>query len=389
MDCPQCKEHLNLSEPLKVHETRARRDAPHAFAVQKRVRVCKNGHKFNFTEMFDDWSLSNVMVRQSGPSRFQAHHFDRSRLHADISKGVVGLLSDAEVREVARGVEEQLRDEMATRVRIVSPEEWAEGNTPNSPNPGPYIWDTDIRDVTENQLGLSKMRVPYVLYATTSRGRILGEKRPGWKSAKNVLEWIFLTFPDLSQPIPERTKVYEERWRPRAPTSMPSEVIKAGRLIATAPDGRRLSAQEIQPEVPYPTTGPHHESPGPEELQLKTMARRLVRFSLERFVESIQLALIGRPTPNETARSVAAWVLTNLQGQDRVHSSQLSVGVLECLRRVDDIAYLRWSTHMKSYPQVRHVVTEALGLVTQPSDRLIFVGQVLPQRATERSEKKY
>jgi transcriptional regulator NrdR family protein len=368
MKCPICAKSLKSAKDLHVAETRAARRDGESFVVQKRVRRCDNNHSFSFTERYDDWTLENITIRQSGhgKGRFHASPFDLERLRKDISAGVVGLLSDAEVREVARGVVEQLHDEMSKRVNPVTGKELDEISAPEGGLPTAFIWDFDVQEVVENQLVLSKYRVPHVLYATTFHGRVVGERK-GWVRAEDVLGWLFSqeAYNDLKQPLPERKRVFEDRWRPLDPRegAPPLDVIKAGRIIATTPEGDRTT-----PEV------------------LETVAGRLVRFNPKRFVESIQLALLGRPTRNETARNVAWWVLTELSGQQRVHSSQLSVGVLDCLRRVDDIAYLRWATHVKTFPQVRNFVTEAIGLIEHPSDRLVFESiQPMPRRHVART----
>lgn len=59
-------------------------------------------------------------------------------------------------------------------------------------------------------------------------------------------------------------------------------------------------------------------------------------------------------------------------GQRVVLTEQLAASVLECLRRVDDIAYLRWASIAKRMNSVRDFRDEALGLIEQPSPQLAF-----------------
>jgi hypothetical protein len=68
--------------------------------------------------------------------------------------------------------------------------------------------------------------------------------------------------------------------------------------------------------------------------------------------------------------------LRPLHGQDLVSTSQLGVGVLNCLRQIDDIAYLRWATLMKNIESVAAFHAEARALVEHPSPRLKFAGHI-------------
>ncbi|WAL49926.1 hypothetical protein [Rhodococcus pyridinivorans] len=147
------------------------------------------------------------------------------------------------------------------------------------------------------------------------------------------------------------------KWRPTAPDQYPKYVLKAGRLIATTSDGERVTQDDLE-----------------------AGAKRLVEFDLNRLLKSIRLALLGRGKPRGTVEAIAWWVLTDLAGQERVHSAQLAIGVLDCLRRIDDIAYLRWAAHVKAFPQVRNFKNEALGLINHPSDRLEFDSNASPRK---------
>ena len=64
-------------------------------------------------------------------------------------------------------------------------------------------------------------------------------------------------------------------------------------------------------------------------------------------------------------------MLWGLEGQKAGALLQLGSGVLECLRRVDDIAYLRWATHHKHLGSLNAFVNEAWG---RPSTRLLAYG---------------
>lgn len=102
-------------------------------------------------------------------------------------------------------------------------------------------------------------------------------------------------------------------------------------------------------------------------------------FGTDQFVNSIGMALVGRHELKVRAALVAAWVLMTLGGQRRVLTSQLSAAVTATLRRVDDIAYLRWATIAKKFTSVREIANEAHDLVVAPSVRLVFDSRAVPR----------
>jgi transcriptional regulator NrdR family protein len=105
---------------------------------------------------------------------------------------------------------------------------------------------------------------------------------------------------------------------------------------------------------------------------LKKNNREAATFSYGQFLKSIQYALDGRLNADATADMVAKFVLDNLSGQTTVHSTQLAVGILSCLRQVDDIAYLRCVIVVKNLRRVSLIAEEAQGLMRTPSPRLSF-----------------
>lgn len=58
-------------------------------------------------------------------------------------------------------------------------------------------------------------------------------------------------------------------------------------------------------------------------------------------------------------------------------SSQISATVADCLRRLDDIAYLRWTTAAKNLGVTR-IREDAIGLVMYPSPQLVFDEAAVP-----------
>lgn len=358
MKCPYC--------PAK--ETRVKESKP-AGSVIRRRRRCENGHTFTSEEMAVGHRLKDIAIRHSGDRMIgsgQSGRFNADRLRQDVHEGVLGLLTDGDVRDIVHGATSQLRDELPARAHLVTDLIWNErtrhlpGERPD--RPAAYVWDTDIREVVENQLRLSKYRVQHVLYAMAFLGRADRPGRSGWHSAEDVLNWLFgeHTYVELKETIPQRSSVPVYTWRPTDPGPRPTQVLKAGRVSV----------------IPRPAVGRHGNT---DMIELRE-AGRVVEFDEKRFRESINRALLGRPGADEKCQGVAWWVLTDLQGVQRVHSAQLAVGVLDCLRRVDEIAYLRWVTHFKRLSQVTDLKDEAFALITHPDDKLAFDRSASPRK---------
>ena len=94
--------------------------------------------------------------------------------------------------------------------------------------------------------------------------------------------------------------------------------------------------------------------------------------------------MLGRPGTGREHEYIVQWVLWGLAGQTSVHVSQLAIGVLDCLRRVDDIAYLRWAAVAKQMHTVTEVRDEAIALITHPSVNLNFRVEARPRRPIRR-----
>lgn len=201
-----------------------------------------------------------------------------------------------------------------------------------------WIADMDIMEEVERHLRERKQRVAHVLYALSVRGRADRDGRTGWSTARDLLHWLYdeSNYQDLALDLPPLQPVQGDRWWPAANASNPQNVIK-------------------------------HDN-------------RTRPFSRNQFEGSIQKALLGRPHADQAAHLVAEWVLWGVIGQPTVNSSQLGVGVLDCLRRVDDIAYLRWAAIFKRFSTVTQVRDEAQALLTHPSAQLRFDVDHKPRR---------
>lgn len=101
-------------------------------------------------------------------------------------------------------------------------------------------------------------------------------------------------------------------------------------------------------------------------------------FHLEVLDKSIKKSLRNRPADRQSlAASIRDYVLWGLAGQTTVRSSQLSTKVVEALRGLDDLAYLRWVCIGKELMPVDTYI-EAAMLVQYPSPPLTFSTVSLP-----------
>lgn len=316
--CPMC------SGETEVKRTRVTSDGRSVV----RLRVCKDErrfHRFETVERRAAQSIDQVLIRRSGDNALAEGGFNRRRLLDDVRNGVLKRLSDADVAEAVRAAINDIEVNLPDLLMPLTEDE-------QQARPGHVgcIYDFVITDAVESQLRRASSRMAHVLYALYIRGRTDREGRRGWSDARDVLEWLVQesNYPHLALELPSTTDVPVDRWYPAARAPEPEIVLK------------------------------RHGRPS--------------YFRPRQFVESIRKALLGRPEPARTAQCVSQWVLWNLVGQGEVLSSQLAVGVLDCLRRVDDIAYLRWVSIAKGIEAVTSFAEEARALVTDPSPRLEF-----------------
>lgn len=318
MKCPQCGSGTRVAKSRNVDDE----------ARVRRSRVCSrdSSHTFETVEQRTELTLKNVLVRRSGDGQVTERPFDRERLFVDVRTAILKRLDDrtsqALVTDVIRSLEAQLPD-------VIEPLSADERRA--RPGFESCIADTVISHAIERRLRATN-RLAQVMYAMSIFGREDRRGRTGWANASDVLRWLYKpeNYPDLVAAIPVPRAASSANWFPQHPAPEPVQVIKRD------------------------TT-------------------RLKPFDRTRFVQSIEKALLGRKDAHDRALYVSEWVLWQVAGHHEVLTSQLAVGVMTCLRRVDDIAYLRWAATAKHIDSVTRFRDEALSLLTHPSERLTFL----------------
>ncbi|EUA38657.1 hypothetical protein I549_4312 [Mycobacterium avium subsp. avium 2285 (R)] len=335
--------------------------------TRRKLRCDKHGHQFNTEEKRIGWRLDeDVHLRRAG--KISASPFDPEFLTEDVRRAVLGRASEASIRDVVDAVVGHLRYSVVLKeaepLTGAAYEQVASARRIN--HPITVIDEEHVAKAVENRLKDRGNRLAHVLYALASRGRFLADSA-NWKTAEHVLQWLFDEYDDLRTPIPPRPETARHQWLPVRPATLPKFVVKRSvDLDFKIADREQHELQGIDDEgqlYSYPTT---------------LRDRAVVRFIESRFHESVEAALYGRQyrhgeiDTTHLATYVTWWVLHDLQGQSRVTSAQLGIGVLDCLRRVDEIAYLRWATQRKDFRSVRDFRDEAIALVEYPSTQLQF-----------------
>lgn len=277
--------------------------------------------------------LGQVLI-SSDPTR-PPSPFSTQRLREDLSRAVLRLLSPAQIDRISGQVTRELEQSLPEHARDLTDEEQAA-----FPDHTLAISDLVIRDHIERALR-PRERMAHVMYALATRGRENVRRRRGFADAQAVLDWLYEpgNYPTLRPASPPTAshEAIEDFWTPPSAAIRPQIVIKRAR-------GDTKERSE----------------------------RATPRFSFETFTGSIEKALAGRTRSEFRAEMIAEWVLWGLMGQRAVLTSQLSVGVMDALRRVDDVAYLRWAVVAKNIPSVAEFHEEALELIHHPSPRLRF-----------------
>lgn len=320
MRCPICQAAGSVSD-TKVIMTR---DATRAAATTRRRRCKANSaHVFDTHEGPSAYPLQSILVsgrRRSG----ELAPFAVSRLRDDISLGVLKPLKPGELAVI---VEDVTRD-LQTTPEIL--EHLTLEESQEHPHAVVKVRDVDLRTLVERRLRNASDEVAHVRYALTFRGRIDIAPGEGFQQAEDFLAWVRDEHGGgLAKAVPVRPGIRaEQRAWPPSEVPHPRAVIKR--------EG--------------------HDQP----------------FDAGKFEESIYAPFFGRSHPRRMAKMITSFVLGELAGQERVSTFQLASAVMDTLRRVDDIAFLRYASIAKRFSTVRAFVEEAEGLVRRPSPELIF-----------------
>ena len=230
--------------------------------------------------------------------------------------------------------------------------------------------------IVEHHLRRSRTHVAQLLYALAFRARTDVPGRVGFADARAFHDWLIdpeggrYAHDDCRELEPQWVVQARTWWPPSSRAPQPERVLKDYRFTG-------LRGEDDQ--------GPPDDQGAPERLPPES-----TDFSREKLVRSFERTLNGRTfdgvlsAPDregrglaeqrkQVARLAADWVLWGLAGQETVRSWQLRDAVLRCLRRIDDIAYLRYCALAKSYRRETDLHNEAAGLVRYPSPRLLFV----------------
>lgn len=330
--------------PTRVSDTKPRDGG--RLLVRQRYCTADTNHRYRTEERPVGLSVERVLVRRSGDGALAEGAFNQQFLMGNVRDGVLKRLKDDQLRDVVHKAVMDLETDLSRLERRLSPQELRD-----RPGYRTAIMDDDIRVAVERRLRETS-RMAHVLYALSTFGRNDSRHRKGFRDAGEVLGWLSRpgNYPDLgSVHIPEKRIAPVDRWWPLGlPDPLPRLVIK-----------KQWGDREQQID----------QSPVKKQ------------FGYTQFLASIRRAMLGRRGAEERSSNIASFVLWNLAGQQEVLTSQLAIGVMNCLRRVDDIAYLRWTAITKNIRSVSDFRDEALALITDPSPVLLFRRAAAPRLA--------
>jgi transcriptional regulator NrdR family protein len=318
MKCPFCNAETEVVKTTYPKEETVRR--------QRRCRR-HSGHVFYTAERREGQKITSMAVERS-VDQVPVGRFDEAHLRRDLKIAIPGLFTEHKLGEIVKDVVAHLQH-VARPKPLKKAAQGRYGGALQS------IRDTEIRDAVETVLKREKNRMPILLYALSTRGRNDQRGRAGWTTALDVLEWMFS----------------DVMWANIRPADWETGTL------AIRPEPREWVLSE-------PKTLPL--------IVVKRLTKREVPFERERFKRGIETALHGRANAAENGQGVEKIVLCSLAGQTRVTSAQLSAGILESLRGVDEIAYLRWAVIAKNIVKAQTFRDEALSLLQHPPSPLTF-----------------
>lgn len=297
----------------------------------QRERTCKrerDPHSFTTIERVPA-TIDMIGLRRS-PTSPLAGAFDARKLHDDLRAALMlkvpEVLGPTTITSIVQNVASTV--ELTRRWHAPLAESELAVLEPQEERLRYSVLHRQVVHAVHEQLEAHGFEVQRILYELAVRRP--ANSHQSKSSARDVLSWLSQTFPSARRTLP--------------PT-------------ATA---RREYSWVVQNEFSVPRT------------VLKRNGRGTQDFNLGKLSASISLSFAGRTVRQDHIDRIARWVGVSLEGQRRVHSAQLSAAVLDCLRRVDDTAYLRYAIAVKGLSSAEMIADEAEDLLTQPSARLRF-----------------
>ncbi|WP_137390717.1 transcriptional regulator NrdR [Rhodoligotrophos defluvii] len=106
------------------------------------------------------------------------------------------------------------------------------------------------------------------------------------------------------------------------------------------------------------------------ELIVVKRSGRRVPFERDKLVRSLQIALRKRPVDPERIERVASGIVRRLesQGENEVRSETIGKLVMEALKALDDVAYVRFASVYKNFREAKDF-EELLGELTGEGER--------------------
>lgn len=317
----------------------------------KRTRTCASKPPHIFTTI-ERPNLEDLLEHTEVADADAVHAFDRARLLKDLHYTVGDVLSSGARRAVADRVEGLL----AAHLPPATPRDSSlpAGVTARVSTALVQEAVSEALRARADDFGASdayrrnyrRAHVMWVLARGTAKGRLSG--------VPDVLTWLKTTY---GREADRRGRgfrverhyqtVVTDMWHPLRVDAAPEPKSIVFLLLRELPPTLDSSAPRVRYE--------HQRRP----------------FERERLLTSVRHALAGRDDHSRVANLVVQWVLWSLGGQPVVRSADLGSQVSQCLRRVDEIAYLRWCVKVKDL-DVSDVWDEALGMLSWPSPRLEF-----------------
>jgi transcriptional repressor NrdR len=104
------------------------------------------------------------------------------------------------------------------------------------------------------------------------------------------------------------------------------------------------------------------------EFSLPTVVKKNAQreaWSRDKLLKSLRVACNKRPVSNDTLQEVAAGIERKLaeRGESEVASQAIGLAVMDSLKQIDEVAYVRFASVYKSFRDINEFMTEMTELV--------------------------